>query len=87
MNEVSEALQQSGDGLDEETADCSAQIVVEDVGVEELQDLDLTADEPPEALQDEFAAALFCRRVRSVTPRVPEADEVRPSSPRTRSQR
>ncbi len=56
-NQVSETLQGGGEGFDEETADCFAEIVVDEVGVEELQDVDLTADEPPEELQDEIAAA------------------------------
>ena len=57
VNELSETLQGGGEGFDEETADCFAQIVVDEVGVEELKDVDLTADEPPEELQDEIAAA------------------------------
>ena len=55
--QLSDTLQNGGDGFDEETADCFAQIVVDEVGVEEMQDVDLTADEPPEELQDEIAAA------------------------------
>ena len=57
VNQVSETLQGGGEGFDEETADCFAQIVVDEVGIEELRDVELTADEPPEELQDEFAAA------------------------------
>ena len=57
VNQLSESLQNGGEGFDPETADCFAQIVVEEVGVEEVQDLDLTADEPPEELQEEIAAA------------------------------
>ena len=57
VDELSETLQSGGEGFDEETADCFAEIVVDEVGVEELQDVDLTADEPPEELQDEIAAA------------------------------
>jgi len=55
--ELSESLQEGGDGLDKETADCFAEIIVETVGVDELQDVDLTADEPPAELQDEITAA------------------------------
>lgn len=57
VNEISETLQNGGEGFDEETAGCFAQIVVDEVGVEELQDVDLTADEPPEEMKGEFAAA------------------------------
>ena len=56
--DVSEALQNGGDGFDKKTADCYADIVIEEAGVEELQDVDLTADEPPEELQDHIAAAV-----------------------------
>ena len=57
VEQLSETLQSGGDGFDEETADCFAEIVVDEVGVEELQDIDLSADEPPEELQEEIAAA------------------------------
>lgn len=57
VNDISETLQNGGEGFDEETADCYAQIVVDEAGVEELQDVDLTADEPPDELKDEIAAA------------------------------
>ena len=57
VNDVSETLQGGGEGFDAETADCFAQIVVEEAGVEELRDLDLTGDEPPQELQDKIAAA------------------------------
>ena len=59
--DLSETLQ-TGDDLDEETADCIAEIVVEDVGVEEMRDVDLTSNEPPDELQPEIAAATIRSR-------------------------
>ena len=57
VDDLSETLQSGGQGYDEETSDCFAQIVVDEVGVEKLQDVDITADEPPAELQDEIAKA------------------------------
>jgi hypothetical protein len=57
VDQLSQSLQDGAAAFDEETADCFAEIVVEDIGVEELQDVDLSADEPPEELQEEIAAA------------------------------
>jgi len=57
VDDLSEVLQSGGAGFDEETADCFAKIVVDEVGVKKLKDVDLTADEPPAELQDEIAAA------------------------------
>jgi hypothetical protein len=56
VKELSATLQAGGEGFDEETADCFAKIVVDEVGLEELQDIDISEDPPPE-LQDEIAAA------------------------------
>ena len=56
VDDLSEQLQSGAEDFDEETADCFAEIVVEDVGVEELQDIDFR-EEPPEEIQDEIAAA------------------------------
>lgn len=55
--QLSDTLQSGGDGFDEKTADCFAAIVIDEVGVEKLQDVDLSADEPPKELEDEIAAA------------------------------
>ena len=57
VDDLSETLQSGGQGFGEKEADCFAKIVVEEVGVEELQDVDITADEPPPELQDEIAKA------------------------------
>jgi len=55
--DISETLQRGDDGLDEGTADCFADLVIDEAGLEELRDLDLSADAPPVELQDEIAAA------------------------------
>jgi hypothetical protein len=57
VDDLSKTLQSGGQGYDEETSDCFAEIVVDEVGVEKLQDVDITADEPPPELQDEIAKA------------------------------
>ena len=44
-------------GLDEESADCVAAVIVEEVGTEELQDVDFSADEPPAELEEAISAA------------------------------
>ena len=81
MDEVSETLQAGGEGFDEETADCFAQIVVDEVGVEELQDVDLSADEPPEELQDDDRRRGGAR-ARGVRPRASRADATAPTRSR-----
>ena len=56
--QLSETLQRSGEGFDDqETADCFADIVIDEVGIEELQDLELSAEEPPEEIEDKIAEA------------------------------
>ena len=55
--DLSKTLQGGEDGLDEETADCFADIIIDEVGVEELKDVDLSAEEPPAEIQDEITAA------------------------------
>ncbi len=55
--ELVENLRDGEDGLDEETAECFADVIIEEVGVDELRDVDLTADEPPEEIQEEVTAA------------------------------
>jgi hypothetical protein len=57
VDELSETLQGEGGGLDAEAADCYAAIIVDEVGVDALKDVDLTADQPPEELQDDITAA------------------------------
>jgi len=55
QDEISEQLVEGG--LDEEQADCVAGVIVEEIGTEELQDVDFSAEEPPEDLQEDIAAA------------------------------
>ena len=43
--------------LDEEQSDCFAEVLVEEIGAEELQDVDFTAQEPPEGMEEELTAA------------------------------
>jgi hypothetical protein len=54
---LSENLQDNNPDLDKDAADCFAGIVVDEIGVDKLKDVDLTADEPPAEMQDEIAAA------------------------------
>jgi hypothetical protein len=54
---LSENLQDNNPDLAKDAADCSAGIVVDEIGLDKLKDVDLTADEPPAELQDEIAAA------------------------------
>jgi len=44
-------------GLDAETADCQAAAVVDEIGVDALKDVDLSAEQPPEEMRDELTAA------------------------------
>ena len=53
--DVSEDLQRNG--LDEAVADCQAQLLVDEIGVDALKDLDLSADEPPGGMPADIAAA------------------------------
>lgn len=56
--QLSETLQRGGAGFDDqETADCFADIVIDEVGIEELQDLELSAEEPPEEIEAKIADA------------------------------
>jgi hypothetical protein len=53
---ISDQLAEDGT-LDEETADCFADVIVDEIGADALKDVDFSSDEPPEGLQEEFAAA------------------------------
>jgi hypothetical protein len=60
--DVSKALQDSdveflGQSFDEDTADCFAKIVVDEVGVEAARDLKVTEGTPSAELQDAIATA------------------------------
>ena len=54
--DLSEALQ-GRDDLDQDAADCIAERVVEDIGVDKMREVDVQDDEPPDELQPEIAAA------------------------------
>jgi hypothetical protein len=61
--ELSETLQRSSEGFeDRQLADCFADIVIEQVGVEELQDLELSAEEPPAEVEEKIAEAAIRAR-------------------------
>jgi hypothetical protein len=55
--ELSDTLQNASNGLPADRADCFADIIVDDIGAEALQDVDLSADEPPKAIQDDLISA------------------------------
>jgi hypothetical protein len=55
--QISEGIQQNGDGYDAEQADCLAAIVVDAIGLDALKDIDLAADAPSEDLQREITGA------------------------------
>lgn len=57
--DLSETLQRTAEDFeDEKVADCFADIVIEVVGIEELKDLELSADEPADAeLEEQIADA------------------------------
>jgi hypothetical protein len=57
-DDLSGGVERWTDEIDAETADCVAEIMIDEVGVEALRDLDLADDEPPSALQEEIAAAV-----------------------------
>lgn len=61
--DLSETLQRSSEGFaDQELADCFADIVIEEVGGEELQDLELSAEEPPAEVAEKIAEAAIRAR-------------------------
>ncbi|MFP5255874.1 MAG: hypothetical protein ACLGI8_08515 [Acidimicrobiia bacterium] len=51
------AEQLAEDGLDDEAADCVAGVIVDEIGAEELQDVDFSAEEPPADLREDISAA------------------------------
>jgi hypothetical protein len=57
VDELSATLQEDDNGLTDDEADCVAGVIVDEVGVDTLKDVDLSADTPPEELQEEIAAA------------------------------
>lgn len=55
--DLSASLQEGPEGLDEETADCYADVTIEEVGIEEIRDVDLTDDEPTGEMREAIAEA------------------------------
>jgi hypothetical protein len=55
--DLAEELEDDGDGLDAEQADCFAGVLIEEIGVEELDDVDFNEEEPPAELQAQIAEA------------------------------
>lgn len=55
--DLSEELQADGDGLPADEADCFAGILIDEIGVEELEDVDFNDEEPPEELRAQIAEA------------------------------
>lgn len=56
--DLSTELQDGPTGLSADDADCVAESLVEQLGADELADVDFAADEPPEADREELAAAV-----------------------------
>lgn len=54
-SDIADQLAESG--LDDEAATCFAEVIVDEIGAEALKDIDFSAEEPPEELQEEFASA------------------------------
>ncbi|MGH9275290.1 MAG: hypothetical protein ACRDZU_11650 [Acidimicrobiales bacterium] len=44
-------------GLDQDAADCFADVIVDEIGADRLDDVDFSDEEPPEGLQAEFSSA------------------------------
>ncbi len=57
--EISETLRQENDKYDKAAADCHAELIIDEVGLEELKDVDLSDDEPPAELAEQLATAAF----------------------------
>lgn len=51
------AAQMVESGFDAEQAECFADVVVDELGFETVKDVDFSADEPPEGMEEEFTAA------------------------------
>jgi hypothetical protein len=55
--ELSEQFQEGDDGFSKQQADCFADVLVEEVGADELADVDFSDEEPPKELQEAFTKA------------------------------
>ena len=57
VDDISEVIRENQPGLDEDQAECWAEIIVDEAGADALNDVDLAESEPPAALQDQITAA------------------------------
>lgn len=55
--ELSKTLRAGASGFDAGAADCFADIVIDEVGLDAMRKVDLSAGEPPAELQDDITAA------------------------------
>ena len=55
-DEISKSLQGGDTGYTEKQADCVAALVMDTAGFDALKNIELSADEPPKALQADIAA-------------------------------
>jgi hypothetical protein len=55
--DLSGSFQQGDDPLSEEQADCYADVIIDEVGVDRLKDVDFAAETPPKEIKDDVAAA------------------------------
>lgn len=55
--DLSANLQDNDPDLDKETADCFAEVIIGEVGLEKIRNIDLTDDEPPGGDDEAIAAA------------------------------
>lgn len=55
--DLSSSLRQGNDNLDQETSDCYADLIIEEVGLDGLRDVNLTDDRPEGDVADQIAAA------------------------------
>lgn len=59
--DLSASLQRNRDELNEETAECYADAIIAELGIEKLREVDLSDDEPKGGLDEDIAAAAASR--------------------------
>ena len=57
VDDISESLRAGDPDLDQEGADCLAELVVDEIGLEEARDIEASAEEPTDEQQLAIAAA------------------------------
>ena len=60
--DLAEALQKGDDGLSRDQADCYAKLIVDEIGVDEVNDVSFNAKEPKAELAEELAAVATTAR-------------------------